>query len=66
MAEIHEETSKPRRKRKDVDDNDEDQPGTSKPKKKRREVDDDDGEKEEDLNRLLKAPVMARGLVIWN
>ena len=66
MAEIREETSKPRRKRKDVDDDDNDQPGTSKPKKKRREVDHDKEEEKEELDRPLKPPVTARGLVIWN
>ena len=34
-------------------------------KKKRREVYDDDEEEDEDCDRPVKAPVMARGLVIW-
>ena len=38
---------------------------TSKPKKKRTQVQDDD-EEDKDHDRPLKAPVMARGLVIWN
>ena len=67
VAEIHEEMSKPKKKRKqDDDDDDDDQPGTSKPKKKRREVYDDEDEEDKDCDRPLKAPVMARGLVIRN
>ena len=66
-AEIREEMSKPKKKRKQVDeDGDDDQQGTSKPKRKRREWDDDDDKEDEDRDRPLKAPVMARGLVIRN
>ena len=36
---------------------------TSKPRKKRRIIDDDD---DEDRDRLLKVPVMGKGLVIKN
>ena len=39
----------------------------SKPKMKRREVDDNyDDDEEEDRNKPLKDPVMARGLTIQN
>ena len=66
-AEIREEMSKPKRKRKQVDDNDDSGEGTSKPKQKGRKMDDDNyNNDEEDCDKPLKPPVMARGLVIRN
>ena len=66
-AEICEETSKPKKKRKQVDDDDDGGEGTSKPKQKGRKVDDDDdNNEEEDCDKPLKPPIMARGLIIRN